>query len=346
MTKKTLNYVIAAAIFSLADVLNPSHAADAVDPNLKVTISRINQNVVLSWPGSNAVTYQVESSTNFVWANASLVLTGASGPLRFTNPVNASRRFFYRVKKFVVISAVFNPGTGILTVTGNELDNTIIISANAGTILVNNGAVPITGGVATITNTVLVEVFGRAGNDQLTMDQSVGTIPAHLFGEEGADTLTGSFAADQLFGGPGADTLIGSRSNDLLDGGADDDTFIWNPGDASDTVEGQTGNDTLVFNGSNANEKIDLSANGSRLRLTRDVAAITMDINGVETVNVNALGGIDTLTVNSLAGTGVSLVNADLAGTGGIDDGAADVVVLAGNAGTRHVQFRGQRRRR
>jgi len=34
----------------------------------------------------------------------------------------------------------------------------------------------------------------------------------------------------------------------------------------------------MDFHGSNAPEKIDVSANGKRLRLFRDVAAITMDI--------------------------------------------------------------------
>ena len=96
--------------------------------------------------------------------------------------------------------------------------------------------------------------------------------------------------------------------------GAGDDTFVWNPGDGSDTVEGQGGNDTLQFNGANVNENIDLSANGSRLRLFRDVGNVTMDVNGVEQVNVVALGGADTITVNDLSGTGVTDVNIDLAG--------------------------------
>ena len=38
-----------------------------------------------------------------------------------------------------------------------------------------------------------------------------------------------------------------------------------------------------VFNGANVSEQIDLSANGSRLRLFRDVGNITMDTDGVET---------------------------------------------------------------
>ncbi len=56
----------------------------------------------------------------------------------------------------------------------------------------------------------------------------------------------------------------------------------------------------MIFNGANIAEKIDLSANGHRLRLFRDVGSITMDTDGVETVDVNALGGADTLTVNDL----------------------------------------------
>ena len=56
--------------------------------------------------------------------------------------------------------------------------------------------------------------------------------------------------------------------------GAGDDTFVWNPGDGSDIVEGQDGIDTMLFNGANIAEKIDISANGSRVRFTRDVANI------------------------------------------------------------------------
>jgi hypothetical protein len=45
---------------------------------------------------------------------------------------------------------------------------------------------------------------------------------------------------------------------------------------------------------------IHLSAHGQRLRLFRDVGSVTMDTDGVERVDVNALGGADTITVNDL----------------------------------------------
>ena len=53
----------------------------------------------------------------------------------------------------------------------------------------------------------------------------------------------------------------------------------------------------MLFNGANVAEKFDLSANGDRLRFTRDIANITMDTHGVERVDVQALGGADTVTV-------------------------------------------------
>src|SRR5205814_8338052 len=69
-----------------------------------------------------------------------------------------------------------------------------------------------------------------------------------------------------------ANVLIpGGRGNDVMFGGAGDDTFQWNPGDGSDTVEGQAGTDQMLFFGANIAESFDFSANGSRVRFTRDV---------------------------------------------------------------------------
>src|SRR5204863_4190178 len=121
----------------------------------------------------------------------------------------------------------------------------------------------------------------------------------------GNDTITGGDGNDRLLGGDGNDVITGGRGNDVLIGGDGSDTFVWNPGDGSDVVEGQGGVDTLQFNGANVSEKIDLSANGSRLRLSRDVGNVTLDVNGVEQVNVAARGGGDTIPGNDLSGTGV-----------------------------------------
>ena len=146
-------------------------------------------------------------------------------------------------------------------------------------------------------------------------------------GGTGNDNLSGSNGNDILLGGDGNDFADGQQGNDTAFMGAGDDTFQWDPGDGSDTIEGQDGADKMVFNGSNINERMDVSANGGRVRFTRDVAAITMDLNDVESIAVKALGGADTLTVNDVSGTDVTNVSADLNATGGGDDGAADNVI-------------------
>src|SRR5207247_923631 len=156
-------------------------------------------------------------------------------------------------------------------------------------------------------------------------------------------------------GGKGIETLVGEDGNDTVDGnggndfaslGAGDDTFVWDPGDGSDTIEGEAGRDTMRFNGAGAAEKIDLSANGNRLRFFRDVATITMDTAGVEQVDFNALGGADTVTVNDLSGTDVDSVNIDLAGTlgGGTGDGVADNVIVKGTNGDDAIDVSGESR--
>jgi Ca2+-binding RTX toxin-like protein len=235
----------------------------------------------------------------------------------------------------MAIKANFSPNDALLSVTGDRAANTITIGRDAaGDIFVNGGAVPIDGGQATVRNTTEVVVSGQAGNDTITLDQTNGALPAaKLAGGAGNDVLTGGSGADQLFGDAGNDTLIGGRGNDQLFGGAGNDLFIWNPGDGSDVVEGGAGKDTLQFNGANANEVMDISANGRRVTLSRDVGNVKMDINGVENINVAALGGADTITVHDLRGTDVKEVNIDLAAQGGGSDGQADTINIDATPG-------------
>jgi Ca2+-binding RTX toxin-like protein len=88
----------------------------------------------------------------------------------------------------------------------------------------------------------------------------------------------------------------------------------------------------MLFNGANAAEKVDISAaKGGRIRFTRDVANITMDLNDVEAVQFNALGGSDIITVHDLSRTDIKQVNLNLAGAGGLGDGANDSVIVEGS---------------
>src|SRR6202008_3796994 len=134
----------------------------------------------------------------------------------------------------------------------------------------------------------------NGGDDVITAGNGLASlIQLTIDGGTGNDKITGGDGNDKLLGGDGNDLIFGGRGDDTALLGAGDDTFVWNPGDGSDVVEGQDGNDTLVFNGANVNENIAISANGSRTLLTRDVASIAMDLNGIENIDLRTLGGSD-----------------------------------------------------
>jgi Ca2+-binding RTX toxin-like protein len=218
-------------------------------------------------------------------------------------------------------------------VNGTNGNDNIQATATAGSLAVTGlPAVVVARGVEP---TDQLEVNGLGGDDTIDAHGvAAGTVQFGADGGDGNDVIIGSDGADLLKGGDGNDLITGGRGDDRAELGAGDDIFVWNPGDGSDTVEGQDGNDTLLFNGAAINEQIDISANGSRVRFTRDVANITMDLNGVEGINFNALGGADTVTVNDLTGTDVTAVRLDLgAAPGGVGDTQQDQVIVNGTAG-------------
>src|SRR5882724_13146667 len=97
---------------------------------------------------------------------------------------------------------------GQLSILGDAQDNTITVSRNAaGNLLVNGGAVRVTGGTPTVANVSKIQIFGQGGNDTLSLDETNGALPsATLFGGAGNDTLTGGSGNDLLFGEAGNDT--------------------------------------------------------------------------------------------------------------------------------------------
>src|SRR5262245_26688250 len=236
----------------------------------------------------------------------------------------------------MAVSSRFDPATGLLTATGDNFDNTITVSRDAGgSILINGGAVPIVGGTPSVANTTQIQLSGRGGDDVITADSS-STVPMTIDGGGGDDTITGGGGADVLRGGAGNDIVTGGRGNDTAFLGTGNDRFIWNPGDGSDVVEGQSGFDTLEFNGSNAGEAIDISANGERATFFGNVGAVTMDVDGVERIELAAKGSADNITVNDLAGTDVKQVAIDLTGNGAGDE-AADTVTVNGTGGNDRI---------
>src|SRR5262249_20573398 len=224
-----------------------------------------------------------------------------------------------------------------VTVNGTAGDDQIHVVSSGASVVVNGLPAQVTISDAQPRHDTLV-INGGAGND--TIDASAviaGAMALTINGGAGNDTIIGSAGNDVLNGDDGNDTVIGGRGNDFASLGAGDDTFVWNPGDGSDTVEGQAGFDTLVFNGANINENIDISANGSRVRFFRDVANITMDLNGVERIDFHALGGADNIVINDLSGTDLPArrVVVDRAGAAGgaAGDGGLDTVTAKGTAG-------------
>jgi Ca2+-binding RTX toxin-like protein len=234
-------------------------------------------------------------------------------------------------------TASFSPRVGSLSVIGDTQNNQIRVNRNAaGRILVNDGAVTIQGGTATVANTSVIQVFGLAGNDTISLDETNGALPAAqlfggagndpltggsgndlLFGQDGNDILLGKGGDDQLFGGDGNDTLTGGAGNDQMFGQAGNDRMIWNPGDGTDLVEGGDGNDTAEVNGGNGAENFTMTANGTRVRFDRtSPAPFSLDIGTTENFVLNMNGGDDVFT----AGNGLaSLIQLTIDGGDGND---------------------------
>jgi Ca2+-binding RTX toxin-like protein len=235
----------------------------------------------------------------------------------------------------MAINAFFSQSLGVLTVFGDNANNTIALGQNAaGDLVVNDGAVQIFGGKARASDARHIFLVGFGGDDTLKIDESKGKITASTFflGGDGNDTMIGGSAAELFYGGNGHDFVDGNGGDDTAFLGAGDDTFLWDPGDGSDRIEGGAGLDTMVFNGSNGDEIMDLSANGNRLKFFRNLGNIVMDTDDVERVDVNALGGKDKITINNLAVTDVREVNINLANlvSNGVGDTQIDQVIVNG----------------
>lgn len=160
----------------------------------------------------------------------------------------------------------------------------------------------------TFTGTNLSEVITLT-----TVSPTVVTSGASLPGN-GRDTIFGFSGDDTIASGGGDDVISGGIGSDMAFMGSGNDIFRWSPGDGSDTVEGGADMDLLDFSGSNISENIGISANGTHVRFSRDVANIAMDLHGIETILFHAFGGADNVTVNDLTGTGVKNIGINLEG--------------------------------
>jgi Ca2+-binding RTX toxin-like protein len=268
---------------------------------------------------------------------------GRRHPSRTRRAIRLPGPDLLEIRATPAMTVTFTPGAGLLTVIGDNLDNTVTLSRDAaGKILVNGGAVAVLGGTPTVANTSRMQVFGQGGNDTITLNEAGGALPAaFLFGGSGNDTLTGGSGADMLFGQAGNDTLLGKGGNDLLFGGSGNDTLtggdgddqvfgesgndrmIWNPGDDTDLNEGGAGIDTVEVNGGNGAEVFTVTANGARVRFDRlNPAPFSIDIGTSEGLVINMNGGNDSF---SATGNLAALIQIT------VDGGAGDDTILGSN---------------
>jgi hypothetical protein len=245
-----------------------------------------------------------------------------------------------------VVSGVSVPGPGSVTVDGGDGNDTSIYKGTGGDDKIDvarNGTDLVAafvdgGGIVNHRAVESLEVRGYDGADAITAGNGIGTLTAlTVDGGADADTLRGGDGDDTVLGGDGDDIVAGGRGADTARLGNGDDQFQWNPGDGNDVAEGQSGTDTLGFNGSNIGEQIDVSAQAGRVRLTRNVAAVTLDFAGFEASKVRALGGSDQVTIGDLSGTALKTNDVDLAQSDGAGDASADTVIVNGRDKADHV---------
>jgi Ca2+-binding RTX toxin-like protein len=97
-----------------------------------------------------------------------------------------------------------------------------------------------------------IEVFGLGGSDAIAVDAAF-TVPAHLHGNDGNDSIVGGSGNDIIYGDAGFDSLAGSVGNDVILGGNDADYLYGGLGNdvligglGADWLYGQEGDDLLI----------------------------------------------------------------------------------------------------
>jgi Ca2+-binding RTX toxin-like protein len=214
---------------------------------------------------------------------------------------------------------------------GTEVADTIEVAANG-------AEVSTTAAGTSRVDTTAVEslvVLGLGGDDTISATGDLAPLTAlTLDGGDGGDNLQGGNGADLLIGGPGNDTVGGGLGADRALMGDGNDRFEWNPGDSSDVVEGEGGDDLFEFSGSSAVETFGVSANGGRVRFTRDPGNVVSDLDDVEQIRIFARGGADTVVVDDLTGTDARTVDVYLSASWeGGGDSQADTVIARGADG-------------
>jgi len=241
-----------------------------------------------------------------------------------------------------LLTASFDAGTGLLTVSGTASPD--MIEFGSGTTTIN--VVITTNGQSTTSNfdaTKVKRIFVSSFEGTDTVILGKVRAPATINGGKGNDRLSGGLAPDLILGGGGDDYMFGSEGNDTLDGqvGGDDMFGGAGPKDVVDYSR-RTGNLTV---GIGTLPDDGEAGEGDNVRTDVEVVFCGSGNDQVGTISGKPIvfygnAGNDTLTGGSVqdfldGGPGID----SIMGQGGDDvlhsrDGARDTVVGGGGTDT------------
>lgn len=114
--------------------------------------------------------------------------------------------------------------------------------------------------------------FGGSGDDTITGSAAVGAPKYQMYGNDGADTMTGGDGKDYLDGDKGDDVMNGGAGKDTFSGGADDDVMNGDAGnDTFDMGDAKDGNDDI--DGGADTDKVKYGLRNKTVTLTLDSGA-------------------------------------------------------------------------
>ncbi len=196
-------------------------------------------------------------------------------------------RSFEPLERRALLSATFTFDKGVLTIHGTPGNENFYVSIGAGNVLhvIDNGKSVASQPVNKVKRLVFL---GGDGNDNLSINGSLGPINALLVGGNGDDRLSGGVGKDTIDGGAGRDWLNGSDGDDRINGGDDGDILAGDKG--NDTIYAGNGDDGCT--GGEGNDLIDGGFGRDSIRGSagNDTASYATRTNPVH-VDINGMPG-------------------------------------------------------
>jgi Ca2+-binding RTX toxin-like protein len=227
-----------------------------------------------------------------------------------------------------------------LVVTGDASGGELVLRARSGGLLLDLELRP--DGIPDFTFDralfASIDVFAGPGNDTVRVDESQAA-----FTDTEALAVDGGPGRDVLIGGVGPEVLVAGDDDDVVDGnggidvillGEGNDLVVWSE-DGNDTVNGEAGDDRFALDGTIGDDRIIVFGNSGGIRISKDVGIFTVDLDGVETIDIATIGGTDFVNVVETNGTDLRLVNVELeaASGSGTPDGEPDTITVLGGPG-------------